>query len=496
MTKEMTTKLLTGGLVVGELAEQGSFVLVYISKKQKFIVPCLNILGVCTAYISPKYDTSIQSKLLELVKETLDTRMFSIFSIGSYTPKIKEAPVFSKHIISWIKPLGMSLVIPNTIIQFLEEEGYNVPEEKAAPKSAYQKRDYGTQIEDNPEFKEQYEKEKALLDGHGVTFESLPKQVQIEFNSIMAGAPVNLLLVGPSGTGKSWINMALSVFAKAHREEYQLTPNSLEEDLEGKLLTSDDPNIKGNWKFEEGPLLKAYYLGYIFQAGELSRASGGILSTILKYTDGHQQVVVNGKVYKRHPNFVFLADMNNAYLDTVELDEAIKSRFKKIYIPPLSLVEFTNRLIKHAEYIGMEISSLFCSKLYDFTNFMKKKAKEFHEREEITIRNAQGLLESMLGQEKDFETFKNAIYTNYMDGLTCDNDNGEKLTALKNDIEIENLIRTVFSEYTSNMTSVVDESLEDFESIFDEVETNTSKTYALEDEEKKRIEEAFKDYID
>jgi MoxR-like ATPase len=277
--------------------------------------------------------------------------------------------------------------------------------------------------------------------------------------------------------------MAFAVRAKAHRVDVQITPTTQPEDLEGKYVPDDTPGSQKNWKFEEGPVLRAWYKGYYLTLQEINYAMAGSNSCLNKYLDGTLYIEINGKVYHRHPNFAFLATMNAGYEDTEKLSQALKNRYSIVQLQPLTEAEFCQRIIAHSEFLGHKISSDFAKEIFNFSNFMQKQSVSgtWHENVDFGYRNAERFLDDILLKPRSLELFSSALHAAYTNALSCDNNNTEKLVTFKKSEEIQGYIKKLYSFYDFSESKAVD-TAEDFDDIFGAVEDEPAEEEVKSDE--------------
>ena len=450
MTKENLFKALKGIIAIGELKEPESYVLAIIdpkNEKERFVVPMIRKEGVGTAYIDPSVYTDAQDEEISDIVRTLNEE--KIFPIFKYTPRSKACKESYDHtVVRFIKPSGIKQVLPKHLKETLEKYGYTV-DPSGAGKSPYTPRDYGTQVKDNPDFQMQYDAEKKMLEDSKASFETLPREVRLQYETVEAGAKDGILFVGPTGTGKTWISMALAVKAGAHREDIQITATTQPEDLIGSPAVDTRPDAQGKFRFIEGPLLKAYYLGYVISIQEVNYATFGANSCLNRFLDGTLQIEVNGTVYHRHPNFVAYLTMNAGYEDTNKLNKALKNRFTIVQIPPLTELEYCRRLANFSEYLGHRISDNFAKEIFKFSNVMQKivVSAGWHESVDYSLRNATALLKTILLKNRNFEDFSLAVHSEYLNLLSCDNDNSLKLQEFKKSEEVVNYIKKLYEFY-------------------------------------------------
>ena len=481
--KEKLAAALQGILVLAQLKEEGSYVLGLISKKGNLFAPFIR-KDKGTAYISPDYN-DLQYAQLEEAIDLINSE--KAFPIAKFSPKGKEAPTFDKTIVRYVKPVGFEHILPKNCKEIFEKAGYTVLE-TAATEGPFVPRDYGTQVEDDENFKTQYEEEKAFLEKNKIRYDKFDDDLEVQYEAIKNGSRAGVLLVGPAGVGKSVLTMAFGVRAKAHRIDLQISPTTQPEDLEGKYVPDDTPGSQKNWKFVEGPVLEAWSKGYVLSIQELNFALAGANSCLNKYLDGTLYVTIDDKTYHRHPNFVFLATMNAGYEDTEKLNQALKNRYSIVQIEPLTEAQFCQRITNHSELLGHPISIDFAKEIYNFGSFMQKQASSgtWHENVDFGYRNAERFLDDILLKPRSLALFTSALHAAYTNALSCDNNNTEKLLTFKKSEELQNYIKKLYSFYDFSESKTV-EVVEDFDSIFGvvdeevEEETKTEETKIMDD---------------
>jgi len=493
MTKEKFIEGLKGLLAFGVLADTDCFVLCLVSKKDKYFIPMLRKNGVGSAYIDPaKYDDAQYENISSLIN-TLNT--YKIFTPIKYTPKSMVAPDFTKEVTAFIRPTGVQYALPKGIKQALEADGY-VVKLNLGHKLPYTPRNYGNQIEDNPDFKLQYEAELNLLKSAKMTYDDLPEEIKINYESVASGAKPGIIFVGPTGTGKTWLSMALACEAKAHREDVQFTPDTQVEDLIGKYVADDRPDSKSNWRFVEGPLLKAYYLGYVFTGQEINYGSSGVNSCLNRYLDGTLQIEENGKIYHRHPNFVAYLTMNPGYEGTEELNRALKNRFSIIQVPAWTEQKYIEVLSNHSERLGHKLSPIFFQELLKFAATVEQTANGggYHEHVKFSVRNAQRFLDTILLKPRTFTEFEAAFHSEYINLLSCDNDNSDKLDKYKKDEMIVNSIKKLYDLYDYSEIEESSKLADDLSDLFSQEEEEVEAIGRNDDITKKARENLANKY--
>lgn len=495
MTKDNLLKTIQENVAFATLAESDdSFLLCLISKKLNIFIPLLRSNGTGFAYIDPDlYDEAqyqgLATFITTLVKE-------KIFTPIKYTPRYEKAPEYKQEITGFLKPNGLNYSLPMGVKQILSDNGF-ILSINSGNKSPYKKRDYGTQIEDNPDYKLQYEKDMEDLVSHKADFDKLPRGVKLKYEDIMAGSLDGVLLLGPSGTGKTWITKAIACKAKAHLENIQLSAGTTEDELEGKYAVDDRPDAKATYRFIEGPVLRAYSMGYLLGVQELSNGQPPIISCLNKYLDGTNYVVVNGKTYYRHKNFAAVLTGNSGYRSGTELDESLKNRFSIVQVSKWTTNKYIEVMTNQSERWGHKFPVDFYKKLLEIATVVEQTGKSsgWHEKFTFSIRNAERFLNTILLKPRTFEDFTEALYCDYFNLLSCDNDNLEKLEVYKND---ENIIANIKSLYQFYDYSEIEENTKlsdnlDFLFVDDEEDEDGSVTEGVKNKALQSMAKKYKD---
>ena len=453
---EKMIKFLNGALTVAKLQNEGEYLLVLVSKAKSFVVPLIKG-ETSVAYLNGMSDADYE-KLSRLIEKM---NVEKTFSLCKFTPRDKVAPEHSKVVVDFLKPTGIKRVVPKGIGDVLKANGYELRAKEMS--SPFTPRNYDHQLEENEDFLRQFKEEAEELRLAGATYESLPREVKNAYETIEQGGNDGIIFAGPAGTGKTWMTMILACKAKAHRENIQITPDTDVDDLQGHFI----PDGQGKAKFIEGPLLQAYYKGYVLSIQECNLGQPGTNSCLNSFLDGTKQVTINGKTYHRHPNFVCYMTMNPGYAGTEPLNMALKNRFSIIQVPALTEAEFTERLKSYSKYLGHEVSKEFCTTLYKDANILQQKAAGagWHENVAFSFRNAQRLLQNIMLKARSFDDFFSAFSTEYLNHFNCDNDNSEKLTALKKEDDIINMVKALYDKYDFSEVEEV-KMLDDLDELF------------------------------
>lgn len=147
----------------------------------------------------------------------------------------------------------------------------------------------------------------------------------------------NVLLKGPSGSGKTKIAETISY-------EFNQPMHSINcsVDLDAEALIGYKTLVqqKGNTQIEfvEGPVVKAMKKGHILYIDEINMAKPETLPILHSVLD-HRRMLTNpftGEVIVAHEDFTVIAAINEGYIGTSPLNEALKNRFISFLIPYLS----------------------------------------------------------------------------------------------------------------------------------------------------------------
>lgn len=144
----------------------------------------------------------------------------------------------------------------------------------------------------------------------------------------------NVLLKGPTGSGKTKLAESLSHFFK---QPMQSVNCSVDMDAEALLgfNTIGTENGLNKIEFVPGPVVKAMEKGHLLYIDEINMAKPETLPILNGVLD-YRRMVANpftGGVVKAENTFGVIAAINEGYVGTVQLNEALKNRFVIIEIP-------------------------------------------------------------------------------------------------------------------------------------------------------------------
>lgn len=475
-----------GILTLARLGESDQYLLVVTAKDKNLFVPYVKIKGSAFAYIDPdKYDIEDYEALTTIIEAINEAKLFK--GVYQFKPISRKAPEHSMSVIGYVKSSGAVNTVPENIKEILEKEGYDVVEKKLA--TTFKKRDYSELLK-NPENRRMFDEDAAELEKVGATYESLPLETKIAYEAIESGKSNGIIFEGPTGTGKSYAARILANHAGAPLLNLQITTGTSVESLIGEYVPNESVD-GGKFRFVKGPLLKAFHEGYQLVIEEINYGQPGVNAILNEFTDDTPRITLYGKVYNRHPNFVLYMTMNPGYEGTETLNVALKNRFRKIDVPALTRAQFTERAREYSKKQGHELSAEFFGKLYDFSAVIEKEAEssKWHENVKFSIRNVRRLCDDILQKKRNFDEFAATIFTNYLNDLSTDNDNSEKLQAFKQSKEIVEQIRGIYELYDFAEEKTVKVTL-DFDDLF---ETTGG---AAEEDDKADKDEAARKILD
>lgn len=143
-----------------------------------------------------------------------------------------------------------------------------------------------------------------------------------------------ILLKGPSGSGKT--KLAESIAALFNQPMHSINC-SVDLDAESLLGFKTVVQKEGQtWiDFVEGPVVKAMKEGHFLYIDEINMAKPETLPILHSVLD-YRRMLTNpftGEVIQAHPNFGVIAAINEGYIGTTPMNEALKNRFISFAIP-------------------------------------------------------------------------------------------------------------------------------------------------------------------
>lgn len=145
-----------------------------------------------------------------------------------------------------------------------------------------------------------------------------------------------VLLKGPSGAGKTKLAQTISDFFKQPMHSVNCSVDLDAESLLGfkTIVQKDGESVI---EFIEGPVVQAMKKGHILYIDEINMAKPETLPILHSVLD-HRRMLTNpftGEVIYAHENFTVISAINEGYVGTSPMNEALKNRFISFSIPYL-----------------------------------------------------------------------------------------------------------------------------------------------------------------
>lgn len=146
-----------------------------------------------------------------------------------------------------------------------------------------------------------------------------------------------VLLKGPSGSGKTKLAQSISHFFQQPMHSVNCSVDLDAESLIG-FKTINASIGQSIIEFVDGPVVQAMKEGHILYIDEINMAKPETLPILHSVLD-HRRMLTNpftGEVIHAHPDFTAIAAINEGYVGTSPMNEALKNRFISFSIPYLS----------------------------------------------------------------------------------------------------------------------------------------------------------------
>ncbi|MFC7783791.1 MoxR family ATPase [Rossellomorea sp. GCM10028870] len=156
----------------------------------------------------------------------------------------------------------------------------------------------------------------------------------IEDSIISLSLGKNLLLKGPTGSGKTKLSDTLSSIFSQPMHSINCSVDLDAEALLGYKTISEQDG-RSAIEFIEGPVIQAMKNGHLLYIDEINMAKPETLPILNGVLDYRRSITnpFTGEVVKAAPSFGVIAAINEGYVGTVPLNEALKNRFVVVDVP-------------------------------------------------------------------------------------------------------------------------------------------------------------------
>lgn len=180
-----------------------------------------------------------------------------------------------------------------------------------------------------------YDKHKADLIQEGGYISPISHLWEDILISVVLKKPI--LLKGPSGSGKTKLAQSVSHFFNQPMHSVNCSVDLDAESLLG-FKTINATGGQSIIEFVEGPVVQAMKEGQILYIDEINMAKPETLPILHSVLD-HRRMLTNpftGEVIHAHSDFTVIAAINEGYVGTSPMNEALKNRFISFAVPYLS----------------------------------------------------------------------------------------------------------------------------------------------------------------
>ena len=144
----------------------------------------------------------------------------------------------------------------------------------------------------------------------------------------------NILLKGPTGSGKTRLAETLSEVVQTPMNQVNCSVDLDAESLLGFKTIKTNEQGQQEIIFIDGPVIKAMREGHILYIDEINMAKPETLPILNGVLDYRRQLTnpFTGEVIKAAPGFNVIAAINEGYVGTLPMNEALKNRFIVIQV--------------------------------------------------------------------------------------------------------------------------------------------------------------------
>lgn len=189
-----------------------------------------------------------------------------------------------------------------------------------------------------------YSEDEHLLIQEGGYVSPTPNLFDDILIAISLKKPV--LLKGPSGSGKTRLAQSISALFQQPMQSVNCSVDLDAEALLGfkTIVTKDGQSLI---EFVDGPVVTAMKRGHILYIDEINMAKPETLPILHSLLD-HRRMLTNpftGEVIVAHEDFSVISAINEGYIGTSPMNEALKNRFVSFSIPYLKAEQLRTVLV-------------------------------------------------------------------------------------------------------------------------------------------------------